>query len=544
MVWIFGGGFFSGTSTLDVYDGRFLAAKENVIVVSMQYRLGPFGFLYVDPEVQGNMGLWDQHLALQWVQKHIVKFGGDPTKVTLFGESAGAASVTLQYLSPESRPLFQRMIIQSASALNRWALSTKSVAHDAGLAFIKTSDCFGSGRNLKKAVGCLRKLPAETLFDRLYELSIASAARRDSRLVSLVPTQWPAKFLPSAAQYFEVIMRPVLDGDFLPDCPTTLLKSIQEGEAPEALVGNVDKEGMYWLLYGLGIRGVDFLSDEGTVTRPTLDQLKAAEIDYFQLIQMRFMSVGHLVPAFSAMTTAQYGLNSPFVKRIMNHDFGVPFNAISSEVDFLNRLDDLSGEMDFVCGTQLFAKLLAAMKGAKVQYYNFMHKTVGSQFPAWVGAMHGSEIEYVFGMPFSSEFQANFYKFTEDEKNLSAKMMRYWANFARSGNAAINRDGTEFGPSWPEFDGTTQKYMEIDLKQQTMKHHLRNKSCNFWNDDFPSIARAYVSATQPDRLGGSMRPKICPHLEFDLYDVEPLENFVHGADGTRASGATFHSASS
>uniref|UniRef100_A0A5K3FWS6 Carboxylic ester hydrolase n=2 Tax=Mesocestoides corti TaxID=53468 RepID=A0A5K3FWS6_MESCO len=239
MVWIFGGGFFSGTSTLDVYDGKFLAAKEGVIVVSMQYRLGPFGFLYVDSEVDGNMGLLDQRLALKWVQKHIAKFGGDPTKVTLFGESAGAASVTLQYLSPESRPLFQRMILQSASALNRWALSTKSVAHDAGLAFIKTSNCFKNGKNLKRAVKCLKKLPAETLFDRLYELSVASTARRQKRLSSLSPAQWPATFLTSAAQYFEVIMRPVLDGKFLPDCPTTLLKSIQEGQAPEALVGNV-----------------------------------------------------------------------------------------------------------------------------------------------------------------------------------------------------------------------------------------------------------------------------------------------------------------
>ncbi|VDD78622.1 unnamed protein product [Mesocestoides corti] len=447
MVWIFGGGFFSGTSTLDVYDGKFLAAKEGVIVVSMQYRLGPFGFLYVDSEVDGNMGLLDQRLALKWVQKHIAKFGGDPTKVTLFGESAGAASVTLQYLSPESRPLFQRMILQSASALNRWALSTKSVAHDAGLSVSEMQileqcnseaptagfNCSMNGRNLKKAVRCLRELPAKTLFDRLYELSVASTARRQKRLSSLLPAQWPDTFLTSAAQYFEVIMRPVLDGKFLPDCPTTLLKSIQEGQAPEALVGNVDKEGMYWLFYGLGINGIDFLSDEGTVTRPTLDQLKAADIDYFQLVQTRFMSVGHLVPQFSAITTAQYGLNSPFVKQIMGYDTVVPPNAISSEMDFLNRLDNLSGEMDFVCGTQLFAKLLAAIAGAKVQYYNFMHKTVGSQFPAWVGAMHGYETEYVFGMPYSSEFQTSFYSFTAEEKELSAKMMRYWANFARSG---------------------------------------------------------------------------------------------------------------
>uniref|UniRef100_A0A5K3G337 COesterase domain-containing protein n=1 Tax=Mesocestoides corti TaxID=53468 RepID=A0A5K3G337_MESCO len=90
------------------------------------------------------------------------------------------------------------MILQSASALNRWALSTKSVAHDAGLSFIKTSNCSMNGRNLKKAVRCLRELPAKTLFDRLYELSVASTARRQKRLSSLLPAQWPDTFLTSA----------------------------------------------------------------------------------------------------------------------------------------------------------------------------------------------------------------------------------------------------------------------------------------------------------------------------------------------------------
>lgn len=134
MIWIFGGGFFAGTSTLDVYDGRFLAAKENVIVVSMQYRLGVFGFLHLKDNVEGNMGLLDQRAAMEWVQQHIASFGGDPDRVTLFGESAGAASIAFHYLMPESRRLFRRMILQSAGPFHRWAISDAKTAHDTGLA--------------------------------------------------------------------------------------------------------------------------------------------------------------------------------------------------------------------------------------------------------------------------------------------------------------------------------------------------------------------------------------------------------------------------
>ncbi|NXC45228.1 ACES Acetylcholinesterase, partial [Penelope pileata] len=98
LVWIYGGGFSSGAGS--PYDGRYLAGAEGVLVVSMNYRVGALGFLALPghPEAPGNAGLLDQRLALRWVQENIAAFGGDPAAVTLFGESAGAASVGLHLL--------------------------------------------------------------------------------------------------------------------------------------------------------------------------------------------------------------------------------------------------------------------------------------------------------------------------------------------------------------------------------------------------------------------------------------------------------------
>lgn len=87
MVWIYGGSFYGGISSLDVYDGRWIAAEEDVIVVSMNYRMGALGFLVLgDDNAPGNQGLMDQALALEWVQDNIAQFGGNPNRVTLWGK--------------------------------------------------------------------------------------------------------------------------------------------------------------------------------------------------------------------------------------------------------------------------------------------------------------------------------------------------------------------------------------------------------------------------------------------------------------------------
>nr|CDJ96048.1 Carboxylesterase domain containing protein [Haemonchus contortus] len=95
----------------------------------MNYRVSMLGFLYLGKrEAPGNMGLWDQHLALKWVHKNIDVFGGDPGRITLFGESAGAASVNMHMLSARSTPYFQRAIIQSGAATAPWAIEPRDVA--------------------------------------------------------------------------------------------------------------------------------------------------------------------------------------------------------------------------------------------------------------------------------------------------------------------------------------------------------------------------------------------------------------------------------
>jgi len=127
MVWIFGGGFYSGTTTLDVYNGQILAAEYDVVIVSIGYRVGALGFLCLDhPSAPCNMGLFDQLMGLEWVQRNIGAFGGDVNNVTLFGESAGSVSVSLHLLSPLSRDLFHRAILQSGSANMPWATTSKA----------------------------------------------------------------------------------------------------------------------------------------------------------------------------------------------------------------------------------------------------------------------------------------------------------------------------------------------------------------------------------------------------------------------------------
>jgi para-nitrobenzyl esterase len=114
MVWIHGGSYTTGSGDLAIFDPARLVAENRVIVVSVTYRLGLFGFLATHNGRPGNLGLLDQLEAFRWVRRNIAAFGGDPARVTAFGQSAGGDAIADLMATPEAPELFQRAIIQSA----------------------------------------------------------------------------------------------------------------------------------------------------------------------------------------------------------------------------------------------------------------------------------------------------------------------------------------------------------------------------------------------------------------------------------------------
>ncbi|XP_059188207.1 acetylcholinesterase-like [Centropristis striata] len=374
LVWIYGGGFIQGTSSLDIYDGRFLTKSEGVVVVSMNYRLGAFGFLSLpdNKNIQSHSGLLDQRLAFQWVANNIAAFGGDPTKVTLFGESAGSASVGFHLLSPGSHALFHRAVMQSATPNAPWATISKNEA-------------WRRSMKLATLLGCPTSPPADME---------ACLQKADPMKISL--KQYDVLTSPAAISLPFV---PHVDGDFLPEEVDVLLST---GNIPkkEVMFGLNQDEGTYFLVYGLPGFSI---TDQSLITRKNfLDGVA--------------MTVPHASNVARDAAIFRYTDWADEDNRMKNRD----------------SMGRLLGDYNFVCPVLDFAHRYS-QRGGKTLLYLFDHRSSVNPWPQWMGVMHGYEIEFVFGMPLNASLG-----YTKNEVNMTKKFMKHWANFARTGNPDID----------------------------------------------------------------------------------------------------------
>jgi carboxylesterase type B len=386
MVWIHGGGFTMGSGI--TYDGGFLALTGDVIVVTINYRLGMFGFLASrDYDTKGNMGLRDQILALEWVRYNIRDYGGNPRDVTIFGESAGSLSVSLLALIPNNRGLFHRVIAESGMA------NAPDVMTNASLSTIQTAKKAGCVHNDlmpndSAFLQCLRRLaPTE-----LVKAADAFTIELGLELFSFTP------------------FGPVVDGELFRREPAVLLQDKSSSEfnffqSLDFMIGNCENEG------SVVVGAFPLIQDQLNFN-----------------ISKGIPTTGMCNVFLTNMLNEKIKSNSRVFHTVCDK-YSVTENVAEQGRQFLNLVSDykfiasttssLSGHSNIIQGTSTY------------QYVFFDELPfMLPNAPSWYqGSAHATELTYLF---FYEQLKSHV-KFPEGAEILVNQMRSFWTNFAKTG---------------------------------------------------------------------------------------------------------------
>lgn len=430
LVWIHGGGNLDGES--NDYDATKLATGgprgTPTVVVTLNYRLGLFGFLAhpaLDAEghLHGNYGILDQQAVLRWVQRNIAAFGGDPNRVTLGGQSAGAQDTGMNQISPLAAGLFHRTIYQS-TPLTGIALMTVTVYPIAlanGEAFAQTSGC---GTDASPATAaCLRKLTTAQVL-QLEGTPIA-----------------PSPFVTGA----------MLDGTIMPMTPVAAWSTGRFNRTP-ILGGNTQDEASF----GIGI-GEYFATPQAPITA---EQYQANVIQTYS--GPEFSGGPNYPPGTADKVLAQYPPN---------------LNGLTPQ-----QVSIVVGSHPIGCSAVLIEQLWS--KWVPVYAYEFNDEQAPFYFPPMPDfaalAAHTIDIQFLFRNWHGSVFGVNHPdSLSPAEEILSDELVAAWTNFAASGNP--NGQGNT---PWPQFTSAPNTPAILSEKPGlgtfTLQEWSTNHNCTFW----------------------------------------------------------------
>ncbi|XP_030828046.1 cholinesterase 1-like [Strongylocentrotus purpuratus] len=425
MIWIHGGGFTGGSGSSSSYDPYpYFGLTADYVVVHINYRLGILGFLTTgDAASPGNYGMYDQVMALEWVQENIAAFGGDPSRITIMGESAGAASVGLHLLSPLSKDLFHQSIMQSGNALCPWAVDT-NIDRQIGFTMEIADRVNCTTTDNQALVECLKNV-------EINELLAAQAA-----LVG--------KYL-----HVELLFVPVVDGAFLPDVPLELIKR-REFKSVPTLLGTNREEGTL-----IALRAYPLYIGSRNPPTTTLQEFRDFLPDYLY----------------------EY---TPLVASAVEQWYIDWKLADDPEADQFEAFVNLQTDQVFACSTEAMARALEE-SGAPVFRYEMTHDPSTLIVPGWLGAGHGEDLQFVFARGLSSTGGGQ----THQEKYMSVQFVRYWSNFVTSGDPNLPLSTGEY-PSWPRYTLPDQDYKILSLTMKNDRA-MRMDSCAFWLNYVPSL---------------------------------------------------------
>ncbi|KAG6930977.1 neuroligin 4, X-linked [Chelydra serpentina] len=442
MVYIHGGSYMEGTGNM--IDGSILASYGNVIVITLNYRLGVLGFLSTgDQAAKGNYGLLDQIQALRWIEENIGSFGGDPKRVTIFGSGAGASCVSLLTLSHYSEGLFQKAIIQSGTALSSWAVNYQPAKYT---------------RILADKVGC----------DMLDTTDLVECLRNKNYKELIQQTITPATY--------HIAFGPVIDGDVIPDDPQILM---EQGEF-------LNYDIMLGVNQGEGLKFVDGIVDNEDGVSPN-------DFDF---------SVSNFVDNLYGYPEGKDTLRETI--KFMYTDWADKENPETRRKTLVALFTDHQWVAPAVATADLHAQY-----GSPTYFYAFYHHCQSEMKPSWADSAHGDEVPYVFGIPMIGPTELFNCNFSKNDVMLSAVVMTYWTNFAKTGdpNQPVPQD-TKFihtkpnrfeEVAWSKYNPKDQLYLHIGLKPRVRDHYRATKVA-FWLELVPHLHNLneifqYVSTT-------------------------------------------------
>ncbi|KRT84539.1 hydrolase, partial [Oryctes borbonicus] len=374
IVHIHGGAFMMASGHM--YAGPEYLMDEDVIFVTMNYRLGPFGFLSTEDDVvPGNNGMKDQSLSLLWIQKNIKYFGGNPDSVTLTGMSAGGASVHLHYFSPLSKGLFHRGFSESGTALDPWVLQENGLGKAKRLAVFVGCPTDSS----KEIIDCLRSRSGSKILEHVKELS---------------------PMMGSASAPFAPVIEKQTEGAFLTQHPYEILVDKTVADVPWIVAISEQEEYLFAL---------------------NLAESFAEYYDKFEKLAPYILDYNYTV---SEAEKPEVG------KKIKDYYF-------QGSIDY-EKLGKLLGDRFFFVGADTSAKLQAKANKSPVYLYILGYRgqhSIGEMFskvPKKIGASHGDAVLYYLKTPVSEA------SLTDKDEKMKDVFSRWLLSFADDAEPAIS----------------------------------------------------------------------------------------------------------
>ncbi|GJQ76667.1 hypothetical protein Trydic_g15525 [Trypoxylus dichotomus] len=438
MVYIHGGGFVEGHGRYEMAGPEFLI-PEGVVLVTINYRLGLFGFLNfenTDVGVFGNMGLKDQNMALRWVQKNIEKFGGDPNSVTIFGESVGGCSVHMHMLSPMSQGLFHRVIAQSGTALHAWSTNGQK---NTGVIAAK-----GLGYNGKSE---LKMLPF------LQERTVEEIMKIQENVTLVVPVH--------ERGLIGAIVENIKDDlAFMPNNPEELIAAKEYQEVP-FMLGFTDEEAIILDVISYLTQGKPKqLPTELTLTHTLNLKDQKAEAEAIKKIEDFYLK--------QADASDRTGLLHLAGDVLIYHGVYKSLLAHSKREHKNMYLYMLSGD------TQL-------------NYMKRMHPVTAK----YKGTSHIDDLGYIFKTKYTPDFKPDSL-----EATVMQRVVKLWTNFAKYGNPTPKQE--QFNITWKPVQTGALNFMNIGNDNLKLDINPYPERISFWEKLHEEYAGKKISSSHSE----------------------------------------------